>query len=110
MGKSKSFVDSIQKKLQRDSQYQLEEIYAWISYLEHLQSILMEFDPAAAPTESTMIRHFEKDLKPSIKAKIKQNIIYLDNYEEVLAKTVRVKAKMGLQTSFYMRETDIQVL
>ena len=57
---SKSFVDSIWRKLKRDSQYQLEEVYDWASYLEHLRSILMEFDPAAAPTESIMVRYFEK--------------------------------------------------
>ena len=32
---SKSFVNSIWKKLKRDSQYQLEEVYDWTSYLEH---------------------------------------------------------------------------
>ena len=70
LGESKSFVDSIWKKLKRDSQYQLEEVYDWASHLEHLQSILMEFDPAAAPTESTMVRYFEEGLKPSIKAEM----------------------------------------
>ena len=70
----------------------------------------MKFDPAAAPTESTMVRYFEEGLKPSIKTKIDQDATYLENYEELLAKAVRVKAKADLQPSFYMRETDIQVL
>ena len=36
LGESKSFVDSIWKKLKRDSQYQLEEVYDWASHLEYL--------------------------------------------------------------------------
>ena len=110
LGESKSFVDSIWRKLKRDSQYQLEEVYDWASHLEHLQSILMEFDPAAAPMESTMVRYFEEGLKPSIKTKMDQDATHLDNYEELVAKAVRAEAKAGLRPSSYMRETDIQVL
>ena len=102
-----SFVDSIWKKLKRDSQYQLEEIYDWASYFERLQSILIKFDPVATPTESTMVRYFEKSLKPSIKAEIDQDAIHLDNYEELIVKAVRVEAKADLRPSFYVRETDI---
>ena len=110
MGESKSFVDSVWRKLKRDSQYQLEEVYDWASHLEHLQSILIEFDPAAAPTESTMVRYFEKSLKPSIKAEIDQDAIHLDDYEELIAKVVRAEVKASLQPSSYVQETDIQVL
>ena len=70
----------------------------------------MEFDPAAAPTESTMVRYFEEGLKPSIKAKMDQDATHLDDYEELVVKAVRVEAKAGLRPSSYMRETDIQVL
>ena len=54
LGESKSFVDSIQKKLKRDSQYKLEEVYNWASYLKHFQSILLEFDLVVASTDITM--------------------------------------------------------
>ena len=67
----------------------------------------MEFDQATAPTESTMVRYFEEDLKPSIKAEMDQDTTHLDDYEELIAKVVRAEAKAGLQPSFYMRETDI---
>ena len=86
------------------------EVYDWASYLEHLQSILMEFDLAAAPTESTMVKYFEEGLKLSIKAKMDRDAIHLDDYEELVAKAVRAKAKAGLRSSFYVRETDIKVL
>ena len=42
LGESKSFVDSIWKKLKKDSQYQLEKVYDWDSHLKHLWSILIE--------------------------------------------------------------------
>ena len=110
MGESKSFVNSIWRKLKRDSQYQLEEVYDWASHLEHFQSILIKFDLAATPTESTIVRYFEEGLKHSIKAKIDQDTTHLDNYEELVAKAVRAEAKAGLRPSSYVQETDIQVL
>ena len=110
MGESKSFVDSIWRKLKRDSQYQLEEVYDWASHLEHLQSILQEYDPVAAPTEVTMVKYFKEDLKPSIKAEMDQDDSQLVDYEELVAKVVRAKAKAGLRPSFYVRETDLSYL
>ena len=74
----------------------MEKVYDWASHLEHLQSILIEFDPLAAPTESTMVRYFEEGLKPSIKAEIDQDASHLDNYEELVVKIVKAKANMGL--------------
>ena len=85
----------------------MEEVYNWVSYLEHLQSILIEFDLATAPTESTIVRYFEEGLKPSIKAKMDKDATHQDNYEELVAKAVRAKAKTGLQPSSYMQEADL---
>ena len=70
----------------------------------------MEFDPAAISTELTIVTYFEEDLKPSIKAEINQDATHLDNYEELVAKVVRAEIKAGLQPSFYLRETNQQVL
>ena len=39
----------------------------------------MEFEPAAALTESFMVRYYEERLKPSIKAKIDQYATHLDD-------------------------------
>ena len=62
----------------------------------------MEFNMAAAPTELTMVRYFEKGLKPSIKAEMDQDATHLDNYEEIIAKAVRAKTKVGLRPSSYV--------
>ena len=67
---SQAFIDSIWNKFRRDSQYLLEEVRDWVSYLQHLQSILLEFD--RTPDKSTMICYFQKGLKPSIKVEIEQ--------------------------------------
>ena len=102
----KSFVNSIWKKLKKYSQYQLKKVYDWASHLEHFQSILTEVDLTTAFTKSRMVRYFEKGLKPSIKAKIDQDATYLENYEELVAKVIRAKAKVGLRPSFYVRKTN----
>ena len=70
----------------------------------------MEFDPAAAPTESTMVRYFEEGLKPSIKAEMDQDATHLDDYEELVAKAVRAEVMADLQPSASVWETDIQIL
>ena len=56
--------------------------------------------------ESTMVRYFKKGLKPSIKAKINQDTIHLDDNKELIAKIVKAKAKIGLWSSFYVQETN----
>ena len=81
-----------------------------VFHLKYLQFILIEFDPAAIPTKSTMVRYFEKGLNPSIKAEIDQDTTHLDNYKELVAKAVRVDARASLQPSFYVQETDLQVV
>ena len=63
--------------------------------LKHLPFILIEFDSVAASTESTMVRYFEKALKSFIKAEIDQDTSHLGNYEELVVKAVRAKAKAG---------------
>ena len=59
--------------------------------------------------QSIIVEYFEKDLKPSIKAKIDQKATHLDKYEELVAKMLRAEVKVGLQPSSYIQETDQQV-
>ena len=72
LGSSQVFIDSIWSKFRRDSQYQLEEARNWASHLQHLQSILSEFDPIRTPNKLTIICYFQEDFKPSIKVKMEQ--------------------------------------
>ena len=57
-----------------------------------------------------MVKYFEEGLKPSIKAMMDQDASYsLDQYEELVAKAMRVNAKASLRPSLYVQETDQQV-
>ena len=60
--------------------------------------------------ESTIVRYFEEGLKTSIKTKMDQDATYLNDYDELIAKAIRAEAKVSLQPSFYVRETDLQIL
>ena len=57
-----------------------------------------------------MVRYFEEDLKPFIKAEIDQDNSQLVVYEELVAKTVRAEAKAGLRPSCYIQKTDLSCL
>ena len=68
LGESKAFVDTIWNTITKDSQYQLEEVMDWAVHLEHLQTVLREFDANAVISEPVLIRLFRDGLRPSIRA------------------------------------------
>ena len=103
---SQVFIDSIWSKFRWDSQYQLEKAQDWISYLQHLQSILLEFDPIWTPNKLTIICYFRKDLKPSIKVEMEQQDRKFIDFEEMMLKVVNAEAKVGLRSSTMVRKSD----
>ena len=68
LGESKAFVDTIWSTIRKNSQHQLEELIDWAAYLEHLQTVLREFDADALILEPVLIRLFRNSLRPSIRA------------------------------------------
>ena len=106
LGDSRAFVDATWSRIKRDSQYQQEEVQDWASHLEHLQSILLEFDAEGAPEESDLIRFFREGLKPSIKAQMEQRGRELDSWEELVEKAIDAEAKASLQPQSILREMD----
>ena len=110
LGSLQAFIDSIWSKFRRDSQYQLEEARDWASCLQHLQSILLEFDSIRTPNELTMIYYFREDLKPSIKVEIEQQDRESVNFEEMVQKAVNVEVKAGLRSTIIVRDLDIHCL
>ena len=106
LGDSRAFVDNLWSKFRRDSQYQSESVLDWASHLEHLQSILLEFDADGAPGEPTMIRYFREGLKPSIRAEMQQHGRELDSFEDTIQKAVDAEAKAALRPRSAARETD----
>ncbi len=67
LGESNAFVGYVLSKLREDAQYQLEEVQDWSVHLEHLQSILLEFDANNAPQEGQLGRTFYDGFRPLIK-------------------------------------------
>ena len=106
LGDSRAFVDSIWKKIKRDSQYQDKSVQDWAPHLEYLQSILIEFDFECAPEESTIIWYFREGLRPSVRVEMEQCGLELDSFEELVEKAVDAEAKAALWPCSYAREID----
>ena len=98
-GKSTVFVNSIWSKIKKDSQYQQEEVQDWASHLEHLQSILLEFDTRCAPTEDVLCRYFYEGLRPSIRLWIDEEGRELDGWDSLVKRATRAEAKAKMQAS-----------
>ena len=108
LGDSRAFVDSYWAKIKRDSQYQQEDVLDWAAHLEHLQAVLGEFDPVAAPNDDSLIRYFREDLRPSIQAQLDARGRDLDSWDEVVEKAVDAEAKASLQLPSRTREIDFR--
>ena len=53
-----------------------------------------------------MIEYFQEGLRPSIRVKMEECDQEFDNFEELVKKTVNVKAKAALRPYFYACKTD----
>ena len=53
----------------------------WAAHLEHLQSILLQYDPFEAPTKPTMLRYFREDLKASVLAELVHQDLELESFD-----------------------------
>lgn len=106
LGDSKAFVDLIWSRIKRDFQYQQEEVQDWTAHLDHLQSILLEFDADGATTEAVAIRYFREGLKPSIKAQMEQCGRELDSWGDLVEKAIDAEAKASLQPTSFLHEID----
>ena len=103
---SRAFVDSIWKKVKRDSQYHDKSVQDWAAPPEYLQSILIEFDPKCAPKEDTMIQYFRECLRPSVRVEMEERGRELDSFKELVEKTVDAEAKAALRPRSYARKTN----
>lgn len=63
---------------------------------------MFEFDPTATLTESIIVKYFEKSLKLFSKAKKNQDVTQLNDYKELVSKTIKAKVKAGLKLSLYI--------
>ena len=106
LGDDWAFANSIYSKFRRDSQYQAESVLDWAAHLEHLQSILLEYDPVGAPTEPTMLRYFREDLKPSVLAELEYRDLELESFDQMVKKAVNSEAKSALRPRSSTKKMD----
>lgn len=57
----------------------------------------MEYDPVGASTKFIMLKYFQEGLNSSILAKLKYQDLKLENFNQIVKKTVDAKAKTALQ-------------
>ena len=67
---------------------------------------MVEFDTVGASNEPTMICYFWESFTASIKVEIEQQDRASTSFEEIIQKTVNVKAKTNLMSSIMVRDTD----
>ena len=96
LGDDQAFANSICNKSRRNSQYQAESVLDWAAHLGHLQSILLEYNPVRAPTKLTMLRYFRKGLKLSVLAELEHQDLELEDFDQMVKKTVNAEAKLAL--------------
>ncbi len=81
----------------------MEEVPNWAAYLEHLQSILLEFDANNALREGQLGGTFDDGLKPSIKlwiADIGEDM----PWDDLIRVANKAEARAKIQESIYFDE------
>ena len=78
----------------------------WTAHLEHLQSILLEYDPIRASTKTTMLRYFREGLKPSVLAELEYQNLGLESFDQMVKKAIDTEAKSALRSRSSTKEMD----
>ena len=78
----------------------------WAAHLEHLQTILCEFDADAVISKPVLIRLFRNGLRPSICAQAKQEGCQKNTWDQAIKKTITAEAKAALNLPLWVCEMD----
>ena len=78
----------------------------WSAHLEHLQSILLEYDLVETLTKLTIHKYFQEGLKPSILAELEHRDLELKSFNQIVKKAVNAKAKSALRPRSSTEEMD----
>ena len=78
----------------------------WAAHLEHLQTVLQEFDADAVISEPVLIRLFRNGLRPSIHAQAKQKGRQKNTWDQAIKKAITAEAKAALNLSLWVREMN----
>ena len=66
----------------------------------------MEYDPIEALTKLIMLRYFRKGLKPFILTKLEHRDLELESFDQMIKKTIDVKAKLAFWSCFNTKKID----
>ena len=80
-----------------DSQHQQEEVQDWAAHLEHLQSILLEFDADYAPSEGQLCRTFYDGLRTSVILWIGKKCQQQLSWDDSISVVNRAEAKARIE-------------
>ena len=78
----------------------------WAAYLEHLQTVLQEFNIDKVILEQVLIRLFRNGMWLSIRAQAKENGYWKDTWEQTIKKAITAEAKAALKLLSQVREMD----
>ena len=78
----------------------------WAAHLEHLQTVLQEFDANALISELVLIRLFRNGLRPSIRAQAQQKGCWKDTWDQTIKKVITAEAKAALNLPLSVHEMD----
>ena len=106
LGDDWAFANSIRSQFRRVSQDQQESVLEWAAHFEHLQSILLAYNPVGAPAESTMLRYFREGLRPSILAELQNEDHELESFVQIVKKAVVAEAKANLRSRATTKNMD----
>ncbi len=98
---SNAFVGHVWSKLRGDAQHQSEEVQDWAAHLEHLQSILLEFDANNTLREGQLGQTFYDGLRPSIKLWI-ANIGEDMPWDDLIRAANKAEARTKIQGSTHL--------
>ena len=77
-----------------------------MAHLEHLQTVLQEFDANAVILELVLIRLFRNGFKPSIRSQAKQKGCQKDIWDQAIKKAITVEGKTALNFPLWVRKMD----
>ena len=78
----------------------------WTAHLEHLQTVLREFNANAVISEPVLISLFRDGLRPSIHAQAKQKGCQKGILDQAIRKAITAKAKTVFNLPFWVRKMD----
>ena len=67
---------------------------------------MLEYDLVGALTKPTMLRYFQKSLKPSVLAELEYRDLELESFDQMVKKVVNANTKSALRSRSNTKEID----